>query len=118
MLRPTRLTEAQGPMTLVRQSGARSRCSASSTSAPSALACGSSETVTLVSLVETRSTDNPWRLKTANASARKPTWCHMPGLSIATSVTPFLTQTALTCAASPAGVSLMCVPSSCGAWVA
>ena len=48
----------------------------------SALAAGSSDTVTLVSEVETRSTDSPWSLNTAKASARKPTWCHMPSVSI------------------------------------
>ena len=37
--------------------------------ASSAFAAGSSDTVTLVSEVETRSIDSPWSLNTANASA-------------------------------------------------
>ena len=118
MLRPTRLTDAQGPISCTRQSWPRSRCSAASDPASSVLACGSSVTVTLVSDVETRSTDMPWSLKTWNASARKPTWCHMPGLSSDTSVTPFFTQTAFTCAESLTGTAVSSVPSSSGAWVA
>ena len=63
MLRPTRLTAAHGPMTSTRHSFARSASSASSARASSALAAGSSETVTLVSDVETRSTDRPCSLE-------------------------------------------------------
>src|SRR3954462_12110526 len=96
MLRPTRLTEAQGPITCTRHSRDRSVTSALSKVLSNELAAGSSDTVTLVSEVETRSTDMPCCLKTWKASARKPTWCHMPGLSSETSVMPFFVQTALT----------------------
>ena len=99
MLRPTSETEAQGPMTCTPHSFDRSRCSLPSNSPSSVLAAGSSDTVTLVSEVDTRSTDMPCSLNTANASARKPTWCHMPGLSSEISVMPLRLQTAFTCAA-------------------
>ena len=82
------------------------------------LACGSSDTVTLVSEVDTRSIDMPCCLKIWNASARKPTSCHMPGLSIDTSVMPFFTQTAFTLADESAVVAVMCVPSRSGTCVA
>ena len=82
------------------------------------LACGSSDTVTLVSEVETRSTDSPCALITWNASARNPTSCHMPGLSSETSVMFFFTQTAFTLAELSCGVALMCVPSRSGVCVA
>jgi hypothetical protein len=82
------------------------------------LACGSSDTVTLVSELDTRSTDSPCDLNTWNASARKPTSCHMPGLSIDTSVMFFFTQTAFTLAEESAVAAVMCVPSRSGTWVA
>ncbi len=107
MLRPTRLTAAQGPMISTRHSSDSSASSAARRAASSVLAPGSSDTVTFVSEVDTRSTDMPWSLKTAKASARKPTWCHMPGLSIETSVMPFLRQTAFTCAAPSPGAALI-----------
>ena len=52
------------------------------------LSHGSSDTVTLVSDEPIRSTDRPWRLKRSNTSARKPTCCHMPMVSIDTSTMP------------------------------
>ena len=80
----------------------------------SVLAAGSSDTVTLVSEVETRSTDMPCSLKTWKASARKPTWCHMPGLSREIRVMPFLVHTALTCAAPSNPSAVRTVPSISG----
>ena len=79
---------------------------------------GSKDTVTLVSEVDTRSTDSPSCLKIWKASARKPTWCHIPGLSMETSVMPFLMAIALTCAALSATFADTMVPSRPGAWVA
>ena len=81
-------------------------------------AVGSRDTVTFVSEVEIKSTDMPWSLKIWNASARKPTWCHIPGLSIETSVMPFLMAMAFTWAALPATSALITVPSKPGACVA
>ncbi|MFO1408771.1 MAG: hypothetical protein U1F06_00095 [Steroidobacteraceae bacterium] len=118
MLRPTRLTDAHGPITCVRHSCPSSAVSRSSAAPSSVLACGSSDTVTLVSEVDTWSTERPWRLNTWKASARNPTSCHMPGLSSETSVMPFLMHTALTCAAPSVPPALMCVPSSLGVCVA
>ncbi len=115
MLRPSSDSDAQGPMTRTRHSFDRSPTSSSIVSASRVLACGSSDTVTLVSEVETRSTDRPWSLNTRKASARKPTWCHMPGLSIETSVMPRLSATALTWAPLSAGCALMTVPGWSGA---
>ena len=57
--------------------------------------------MTFVSDVDTRSTDMPCSLNTANTSARKPTWCHMPGLSSEMSVMPLRLHTAFTCAVAP-----------------
>ena len=118
MLRPTRLTEAHGPITCTRHSRDSSATSSATRALSSVLAAGSSETVTLVSEVDTRSTDMPWLLNTWKASARKPTWCHIPGLSIDTSVMPFLVHTALTWAPPSAPSAPSTVPSSSGAWVA
>src|SRR5262250_2742315 len=98
MLRPTRLTEAHGPITCTRHRAERSVTSSATRALLSELAAGSSETVTLVSEVDTRSTDMPCCLNTWKASARNPTWCHMPGLSRETRVRPFLVHTAFTCA--------------------
>ena len=67
MLRPTRLTAAHGPITSTRHSLPRSAISASSADLSSEFAAGSSDTVTLVSDVDTRSTDKPCCLNTANA---------------------------------------------------
>ena len=100
MLRPTRLTEAHGPITCTRHRRERSATRSATRVLSSVLAAGSSDTVTLVSEVDTRSTDMPCSLKIWKASARKPTWCHMPGLSSDTSVMPFLVHTAFTCAAA------------------
>ncbi|MBV6417674.1 MAG: hypothetical protein CMLOHMNK_02404 [Steroidobacteraceae bacterium] len=113
MLRPTRLTEAQGPITCTRHRSDRASVSEARMSGSSVFAAGSSETVTFVSDVETRSIERPWSLKTWNASARNPTWCHMPGLSSDTSVMPFLTHTALTCASLPP-CALTTVPTRSG----
>src|SRR5689334_7701081 len=99
MLRPTSETEAHGPMTYTRHCRDRSEMRSPSSVRSSELAAGSNDTVTLVSEVDTRSTDMPCSLNIWNTSARKPTWCHMPGLSSEISVMPFLVQTALTCAA-------------------
>ena len=118
MLRPTRLTAAQGPITSTRHSRDSEVTSASSATASSVFAAGSSETVTLVSEVDTRSTDSPCSLITANASARKPTWCHIPSVSIEISVMPFLLQTALTRAPPSPPVAVMTVPSMSGVGVA
>ena len=118
MLRPSSDNDAQGPMTLTRHILESSATSASSTSSSSALACGSSVTVTFVSEVEIRSTESPWDLNTAKASARKPTWCHMPGLSIETSVMPRRIAIAFTWAPLSAGWALMIVPASSGLCVA
>ncbi len=105
-------------MICARHSSERSAVSRSIAAASMLLACGSSDTVTLVSDVETRSIDMPCSLKIWNASARKPTSCHMPGLSSDTSVMPFLTHTALTLADESAVVAAMCVPSRSGTCVA
>ncbi len=118
MLRPSSDSEAQGPSNWTRHNVDRSSTSAARDAASSALASGSSDTVTLVSEVDTRSTDRPWRLKTWKASARKPTWCHMPGLSMDTSVMPLRNAIALTCAPPSAGCELMTVPGAAGLWVA
>ena len=117
MLRPTRLTEAHGPITCTRHRRDRSPTSPASRVLSSELAAGSSDTVTLVSEVDTRSTDMPCCLNTWKASARNPTWCHMPGLSSEMSVMPFLLHTAFTCA-PPSLAALSTVPSRSGAWVA
>ena len=119
ILRPTSDSAAQGPITSARQRSARLDSRASMVDWSRVLACGSSDTVTLVSEVETRSTLSPCCLKTWKASARKPTWCHIPGLSMETSVMPFLRAMAFTRAASaPAGEALMTVPGISGVWVA
>src|SRR5215831_2669402 len=118
MLRPTRLTEAHGPMTWTRQSLAKSVTRSDTQVLSSVFAAGSSDTVTLVSEVDTRSTDMPCCLKTWKASARKPTWCHMPGLSNETRVRPFLVQTAFTCAVPSLPSAESTVPSRSGTWVA
>ena len=88
MPRPTRVTAAQGAITLTRHTCARSSDNFASTSVLTRLSDGSSDTVTLVSEEPIRSTDRPWRLKRSNTSARKPTCCHMPMLSIDTSTMP------------------------------
>ncbi len=118
MFRPSSDSEAQGPIRRTLHRPDRSLTSACSTDSSSELACGSSVTVTLVSEVDTRSTDRPWSLNTWNASARKPTWCHMPGLSIDTSVMPLRIAMALTCAPLSAGWALITVPASSGLCVA
>ena len=118
MLRPTRLTEAQGPMTCTRQSRDRLVTNSLNSVLSSVFAAGSSDTVTFVSEVDTRSTDMPCSLKIWNASERKPTWCHMPGLSREISVMPFFVQTAFTCAPPSAPSALRIVPSNSGACVA
>ncbi len=118
MLRPTRLTAAHGPITSTRHSRPRSATSASSATLSSEFAAGSSDTVTLVSDVDTRSMDKPCCLNTANASARKPTECHIPTVSIEMSVMFFLIVTAFTCAATSPPCVVMTVPSSFGVCVA
>ncbi len=118
MLRPTRLTAAQGPITSTRHRRDSAVTNASTVRLSSAFAAGSRDTVTLVSEVDTRSTDSPCSLNTAKASARKPTWCHMPSVSIATSVMPFLMQTALTRAPPSPPVAVITVPCTSGIWVA
>ena len=59
--------------------------------------------MTLDSEVDTRSTDRPWRLKIAKASARNPGVCHMATLSMLISVMFSRLTTPLTCASSRAG---------------
>ncbi len=118
ILWPNRESEAHGPSNSTRHSSPSAAVSRPSAAGSSVLAVGSSDTVTLVSEVEMRSTDMPCCLKIWKASARNPTWCHMPGLSIETSVMPFLIAIALTCAALPATFAEMTVPSSPGACVA
>ena len=105
-------------MTSTRHSRDSEVTSASSARASSEFAAGSSDTVTVVSDVETRSTDSPCSLNTANASARNPTWCHIPSVSIEMSVMPFLLHTALTRAPPSPPVAVMTVPASSGRCVA
>src|SRR5204862_6836643 len=104
------LTEAHGPITCTRHSRDRSATRATSRELLMELPAGSNDTVTLVSEVDTRSTDMPCCLNTWKASARNPTWCHMPGLSSEMSVMPFLLHTAFTCA-PPSLSALSTVPS-------
>ncbi len=118
MLRPTRLTAEHGPMTSTRHSFASDVTSASRVRASSVLAAGSSDTVTVVSDVDTRSTDRPCSLNTAKASPRKPTWCHIPSVSIEMSVMPFLVHTALTRAPPSPPVAVTTVPARSGCCVA
>ena len=96
MPRPTSVIAAHGAITLTRQTSARSADSASSTLVVTRFSLGSSDTVTLVSDEPIRSTDRPWRLKRSKMSARKPTCCHMPMLSIDTSTMPLRRLIALT----------------------
>ena len=96
ILRPTRLTAEQSLIARTRHSFSRSLNNArlvSSSSEPSAL---SIDTVTLVSDVDTRSTDTECSLKIANALARKPTSCHIPTPSIEINVSPLRRQMPLT----------------------
>ena len=118
MLRPTSETLAQGPMTRTADSLARSACNLPSNSPSRVFAAGSSDTVTLVSDVDTRSTDMPCSLNVANTSARKPTWCHMPGLSSEISVMPLRFATAFTCAEPSPTSPVISVPSRSGVCVA
>ena len=74
----------------------------------------SSETVTFVSDVETRSIDSPQRSKAANAFARKPTSCHMPTVSIDTSTMLFLQEMAFSCTGPSGAPPWMTVPSMSG----
>src|SRR3974390_2447298 len=115
---PNKLKEAHGPSPSTLHSSLKAEDNRSSAAPSRLLAVGSKETVTLVSDVETRSTDIPCCLNTWNASAKKPTWCHIPGLSIETNVMPFLIAIALTCAALSPTLADTTVPSSCGACVA
>src|ERR1700716_3617243 len=115
---PSRLNEAQGPNISTRHKAHKAAVRFASAEPSKVLAVGSSDTVTLVSDVDTRSIDNPCCLKTWKASARKPTWCHIPGLSIETKVIPFLMAIALTCAALSATLADTTVPSRPGACVA
>ena len=96
MPRPTSVIAAHGAITFTRHTSARSAHSASSTLVVTRFSLGSSDTVTLVSDEPIRSTDRPWRLKRSNTSARKPTCCHMPMLSIDTSTMPLRRLIALT----------------------
>ena len=74
---------------------------------------GSSETVTLVSAEPIRSTDRPWRRKRSKMSARKPTDCHMPTVSIDTSTMPLRRLIALTPGTGAASPSMR-VPGNSG----
>jgi hypothetical protein len=96
MPRPTRVIAAHGAITLTRQTSARSAASAPSTLPLTRFSLGSSETVTLVSEEPIMSTDSPWRRKRSKMSARKPTCCHMPMVSIDTSTMPSRRLIALT----------------------
>src|SRR5246127_4199416 len=118
MLRPTRLTDAHGPITCTRHNRERAATRPATWVLSRVLAAGSSDTVTLVSEVDTRSTDRPWSLNTWKASARNPTWCHIPGLSMEMSVMPFFEQTAFTCAPPMLLSAESTVPGRSGAWVA
>src|SRR5690606_2134630 len=111
-------TDAHGPISSARHSSDSDAISRCSTAALIVLACGSSDTVMLVSEVDTRSTDRTCALKIWKTSARKPTSCHMPGLSIETSVMPRFTHTAFTLAEVSAGEPEMRVPAQSGTCVA
>ena len=113
MPRPTRVIAAHGAITLTRQTSARSALNASSTLVLTRFSLGSSDTVTLVSDEPIRSTDRPWRLKRSKMSARKPTCCHMPMLSIDTSTMPLRRLIALTPGTVTAQASMR-VPGSSG----
>ncbi len=113
MPRPTRVMAAQGAITLTRQTSARSAESDASTSVVTRFSDGSSDTVTLVSAEPIMSTDSPWRLKRSKMSARKPTCCHMPMLSIDTSTMPLRRLIAFTPGTGSAASSMR-VPGRCG----
>ncbi len=74
--------------------------------------------MTLVSEVETESIDRPCRAKTVKASARKPTSCHMPTVSIEISVMPLREEIALTCGPPAAPTAEITVPGASGRSVA
>ena len=74
----------------------------------------SSVTVTLLSEVETRSTESPRSPKQVNTSLRKPTRRHIPSVSSDTSGTPLRSMTALTCALSDSSAGPTRVPGSSG----
>ena len=113
MPRPTSVIAAHGAITLTRQTSARSALSASSTLVLTRFSLGSSETVTLVSDEPIKSTDRPWRLKRSKMSARKPTCCHMPMLSIDTRTIPSRRLIALT-PGTVAALASMRVPGRSG----
>ena len=73
----------------------RSSTSPLSVSGSRVFACASRDTVTFVSEVETRSMESPQARIRSNASARKPTSCHIPSVSSVTSTTFVLTEIAL-----------------------
>ena len=113
MPRPTRVTALQGVITFTRHTSARSAHSASRTFELTRLSEGSSDTVTLASDEPIRSMDRPRRLKRSNTSARKPTCCHMPMVSMETSTMPRRELIAFTPARVAARWS-MTVPAMCG----
>ena len=106
MPRPTRVIDAQGAITLTRQHFDRSSDSRASTSVLTRFSLESSETVTLVSDEPSRSTDSPCSRKMSNTSARKPTCCHMPTVSIDTRTMPPRRLIALTPGTPPATSSI------------
>ena len=78
---------------------------------------GSRVTVTLLSDVDTRSTDSPRSEKQRKASARNPTSCHMPSVSMDTSVMRLRPEMALTRGASLPARDVTRVPGSSGWFV-
>ena len=116
MPRPTSVIAAQGAITFTRHTCARSAASAWSTLPVTRLSLGSSETVTLVSDEPIRSTDRPWRRKRSKMSARKPTCCHMPMLSMDTSTMPSRRLIAFT-PGTVAALASMRVPGASGRMV-
>ena len=105
---------AQSPITWASHRGAKPSSKAVMVSGSVVFADGSRDTVTLVSEVLTRSMLRPTDLKTAKASAKKPTVCHIPTVSMLTKMTPRRIEMAFTPAPSPAPSALMIVPSSSG----
>ena len=72
------------------------------------------ETVTLVSDVDTKSTDTPFSANAWKAFARKPTSCHIPTVVIETRVMPLRMQIPLTCGSISSVTDEMTVPAISG----
>ena len=74
------------------------------------MASASNETVTVVSDVATRSMEISWFAKHRNASARNPTCCHMPRVSMVTSTVSRLTEIAFTLGVPSSAKAQIMVP--------